>query len=79
MHTPNNESDLPIWDQDGYLTVKQFAAYAAMGESTVRHLCSDGKISFARFGNSIRIPKSELKPDEESQQEENQEEENQDD
>ena len=67
MPTPNNESDLPIWEQDGYLTVKQFAYYAAMGESTVRHHCREGRIPFERFGNSIRIPKSALKPSRENQ------------
>jgi len=53
----------PIWDEDGYISVRNFAQFGAYGESTVRRKFHEGRLKGKQLGGgSIRILKSELRP-----------------
>jgi hypothetical protein len=54
---------IPIWDEPGYVSVTFFAAFTAQGVSTVRKKFASGKLKGRNFDGSVRILKSELRPD----------------
>ena len=43
-----------------YLSTKQAAAFANLGERTIYRLCESGELSHSRVGRAIRIRKSDL-------------------
>jgi excisionase family DNA binding protein len=43
-----------------YLTVAEFALQTKISERSIRRWITDGKIKAVKFGDLIRIPKSEL-------------------
>ena len=61
--TKPGEQTIPIWDEPGYVSVAFFAAFTAQGVSTVRKKFASGKLKGKNFDGSIRILKSELRPD----------------
>lgn len=42
---------------DAWVSIKEFASHFGLGESTVRHWCTQGKIPTIRLFGVIRIPR----------------------